>query len=344
MSFLVDLFNSEKKGKSVVLIDINTSSVAGAYVYYGEEALPVVLYTRRLPIETHSRESEEKAMARALQILGDTLIREGAPLLAQTTGSGSADAIIVAIGSLWQTTSVRTETFEEEQPFVFTRSLVTAKLETTAVTAEGKALVDESIIGTILNGYETRDPYGKEARRASVIVLTSSIDEHVAESVVSILRGVFHSKHIQPIASPSLRFQAIQSAFPHERDALIVDAIEPFTSIALVRRGLIVSTSRIEVPTTAAHLSDEFAELARQYPLPRTIFLLAHETETQALQKALGSTNLGELWLSDNPPRIVSVLASHVVPLVRQTTSAPPDLSLLLMAVYSQHAALVDTM
>lgn len=280
-------------------------------------------------------------MLRALQILGDALIRDGAPALVRSTGSGSADSVVVAIDAPWQKISVRTEQFEGREPFIFTRSLVAEKLEATAVVAPGKVLADQSVIGTILNGYETRDPYGKEVRRASVIALTSSIDESVAGSITSVLGGIYHTKHIESIAGSSLRYQALRKAFPHEHDVLILDATGPFTSVALMRRGLLVSISEVTSGTDAPDtwlesVRAELAELARRFPLPRTIFLLARESDTDALREALDTAKLGNLWLSDDPPRIVPVLANHITALVRQVSPAPPDLPLLLMALYYQ--------
>ncbi len=340
MSFLENLFGGKGRAESVVLVDIGTSSVAGAYARYTGNELPVVLYTRRLPVEARGGEPVEKAMLRALKILGDTLIREGAPALARATGSGSADSILVSIDAPWQKTSVRTEHFEQKEPFTFTRDLVTEALENSGTKAPGKLIVDESIIGTILNGYETNDPYGKKVRRAAVVVLTSLIDERVARSIAEILRSAYHTHDIFPIAGGSLRFQAIQKAFPHERDALILDATGQIVSIALIRKGLFVAV--VEAPPADTKkewmrgIGDELAGLAKHYPLPRTIFLLAREEDAVSLRKALDTPDFAKLWLSDDPPKIVSVLASHVAPLVRQATAATPDL-LLLMALYWKH-------
>ncbi len=341
MSFLGSLFGNRKKFESAVLIDAGADSIAGAYVQYVEGEMPAVLYTQRLPVEIREGEARERAMLRALQILGDTLIREGAPILARTTGKGSADIILVSINAPWQKTLVRTEHLEQETPFVFTKSLVAKALEETSLKAFGKMLVDESVIGTILNGYETRDPYEKKVRRAAIIVLSSLIDEPVAKDVISVLQGVYHTRHILPIAGSSLRYQAVRKAFPHESDLLILDATGPVTSIALVRKGLFVAIA--EVPgdnaadTWMERVETELAELAKQYPLPRTIFLLARESDISSLRQMLDTIHLGKLWLSDNPPKIVSVLASHVVGLVRQATATSPDLSLLLMALYLEH-------
>lgn len=340
MSF-VSLFHNKKKSESVVLIDINADSVAGAYAHYRDGELPVILYTRRFPVEAREGEPQERAMLRALAVLGDTLIREGAPILSRATGSGSNDAILVSIDAPWQKTSARTEHLEQETPFVFTKDLTATMLEKTRTIAPEELLVDESIIGTILNGYETREPYGRKAHRADIIVLTSLIEESVARDVISIFRGVYHTKHITPIAGSSLRYLAIQEAFPHENDALILDVAGSTVLIALVRKGLLVAIAEASGVDTAdvltQNVKNELIELAKQYPLPRTIFLIARESEVAALRQTINIANLGKLWLSDNPLKIVFVLSSHIVGFVRQTNAAQPDLHLLLMALYYQH-------
>ena len=343
MSFFRGLFHSANK-ESLVFIDISASSVAGAYAHYKEGEKPALIFTRRLPIEEKGDEPHERAMFRALEGLGGVLIHDGAPMLARHTGSGSADAILVSVDAPWQKTDVRTEVLQRTTSFTFTKAMVATAVEKTSVTAPGKILADESIIGTILNGYETRQPYGKKAHRASIIVLTSLIDKNVSESIATTLRSLFHTKNILSIASSSLRYQAMRIAFPHERSALILDAMGPLLSISLVRRRLLVAVTEvaesISVKDTAKlvqKIVEEFTELAKRYPLPRTIFLLNQEEDASALEKALNAAQLAGLWLSDNPPTIVSVFANHISEFIQQATPASGDLSLLLMALYWQH-------
>lgn len=344
MNFFGNLFRNKKRVESVVLVNIAADSVAGAYACYEEGETPVLLYVRRFPIEIRKDEPHERAMLRALEILGNELIREGAPILMRATGSGNAKTILVSIDAPWQETRVRTEYFERKNPFVFTKSMVTAALEKTSVAPPDKLVADESVIGTILNGYETRNPYGKKIHRASLIILTSLIDKNVSDTIVSTLRGLYHTKHILFIAGSSLRYQAMRIAFPHEREALILDVAGPsLTSIALVRGGLFVALAEVSDTATVGNswgqkIIGKLANLATHYPLPRTIFLLARESEIPSLRDTLDAANLGELWLSDNPPKIVSVLASHIAGLVRQEAASPPDLRLLLMALYYYQA------
>ena len=239
---------------------------------------------------------------------------------------------------------MRTERFERRTPFLFTKNMVETAFQKTSIAAPGKLLADESIIGTILNGYETRAPYGRRVHRASVIVLASFIDEKVSQAIVTMLRELFHTKNILSIAGNSLRYQAMRTVFPHERDLLILDGMGPLISTALVRKGLLVAVNErsgdlsVRDPRSwVEKVREELTEIAKRYPLPRTIFLLAQDQEIGVLEKALNAAELKELWLSDNPPKIISVLASHVSSFVEQTASSLPDLSLLLMAVYWGH-------
>ena len=342
MSFFGNIF-SPAHTESVVLIDISADSIAGAYAHYREGEVPSLLYTRRLPIEIREDEPHEKAMLRALDVLGNALIREGAPMLARFAGNGRADTILVSVDAPWQETKVRTEYFERKTPFTFTKRMLNTALEKTSRTEPNKILADESIIGTILNGYETREPYGKKVHRASVLVLASFIDKKISESIVTALRGFFHTKDILSMAGSSLRYQAMRTAFPHERDALILDAVGPLISIALVRKDLLAAVveasdaSDADAEEWVKKVIIELTELAKENPLPRTIFLLAQEQDSSSLEQALNSAELAGLWLSDNPPKVVPVRAGHISGSIRQVTTASPDLALLLMALYWQH-------
>lgn len=340
MSFLSNLFRGAV-AKSILFIDISADSVAGAYTHYTNNELPALLYSRRFPIEIRKGEPHAQAMLRALEVLGTTLIREGAPVLLRASGHGHAETILVSIDAPWQQTTVRTEHFARKSAFIFTKAMVTTALEKTSAAPEGKYLADESIIGTILNGYETRSPYGKKVQRAEVVILTSFVEEEIAKGIAMLLKKLYHTEHVFLMAGSSLRYQTILQVFPHEHDALIFDAAGSLTSIGLVRKGLLVAVVEVPSKYTAdswvEEIGSQLSKLSTEYPLPRTIFLLARESEIVLLQKKLDAAKLAKLWLSDNPPKVVAVLTNHVAGSVRQVSAAPPDLQLLLMAIFGQH-------
>jgi hypothetical protein len=340
MNFWGGLFNKKKKAESIVLVNIGADRVSGAYAHYETGKQPTLLYTRHLPLELRPDEKHETAMLRALSILAADLIREGAPVVGQLIGQTTLRMILVSIDAPWQETTVHTVSFEQKEPFTFTKKLIEDKLKERGGVSATKSITDESIIGTILNGYETKNPYGKKVRRASAIVLTSLIERAVADAIIDELRKLFRVREIVPIAGNSLRYQTIRDLFPHERDLLMIDATGggALTSIALVRKGIFSIMTHISTPMSqeswVTDVSRACAEIASTYPLPRTIFLLARDSELPQLQQKISAASMAKLWLTDSPPNLIPVSSDATAHVVRYMSDHAPDIVLLLMAFY----------
>jgi hypothetical protein len=330
---------SRSQGETVALIDVGARSVAAALAYYKPGEVPVIGYTTRLPIEIQGQEDHAAAMLRALEHLKVRVASEGIPALVRTVGEESIDTAVISIDAPWQETVVHTEKITESKAFTFTKALVAKTLEKLSPAAAGKIYTDVSVVGVSLNGYHVREPFGKQAVTAKIIVLTSQIEEHVVGAIQATLAGIARNKKAVLLAGASLRYQAIRTAFPHEDNALILDATGPLPEVALVRKSFLVATS--DTPESLASevvrpddFMRGFASIAKQYPLPHTIFLLARAEQTEYLQKTLAQVDYGALWLSDNLPKIIPLVPTHLNGLVRQTSTTAPDLPLLLMALY----------
>lgn len=342
MSFLRNLFRTTQK-ESVALINVGANSVTGAYARYVGKELPEILYRCHLPIEIQSGEEHGQAMLRSLEEIGTLLDREGIPALMRATGNHVVDEVLVALDFPWQETQVHVENIAKENDFPFTKRLVAETVQKVTPATPGKVFVDTSIMGTVLNGYEVHEPYGTRAKHVKFYILTSLVDQKVSEAIVSMMQNLYHTKRIRLISGASLRYQAMRYALPHERDVLIVDATGSLPEVALVRKGILVAVS--ETPegsaTKNAAQADDFqrgfAELAKNYPLPRTIFLLARDADISVMKQALESINFSALWLSETRPKITPILTNHLSGLIRQMTTVSPDLPILLMALYRKH-------
>jgi hypothetical protein len=344
MRFLENLFRAKKQAESVVLIGIGENIVCGACVRYEDGRSPTAHYTRSLPVTVRDGEERERAVLRTLRSLGDDLIREGAPALARAIGNGVVSTILVAVDAPWQKVLTRTEYFEQREPFTFTEDLVEKRLAETDVVAPDEVLVDKSIIGATLNGYATNAPYGKEARRASITVLTSLVKLRLKDSVTEIMRGLYHTRDIRFIGGSSLRYQTARSLFPHDRDAIIIDATDGLTSIALVREGVFVTLANVMAPIGgdgwAEQITKELDTVSVRHPLPRIVFLLAQESEALALRQDLDTDAFAALWRSAGAmPKVVSVLKTLIGGSVRQLSAEPVGLNTLLMTLYYQRHA-----
>ncbi|MDB5195252.1 MAG: hypothetical protein JWO84_436 [Parcubacteria group bacterium] len=78
----------------------------------------------------------------------------------------------------------------------------------------------------------------------------------------------------------------------------------------------------------------ELGEIAKQEPLPRTVFLLAEENVRDFLARLLDAPELRSLWLSDEALAIMPVLPIHFAPFVgvQGNTEIDPTLALLALS------------
>lgn len=348
---LLSAFARVRQSRLRALIDVGARSVAGGYAAYPPGETPRLCYGVRMPILAREGEALEAAMRRSLESVAGTLSREGAPAAFRAADSRNLDAPLVSIDAPWQTTAVRTELLEEDAPFTLTKKGAESFLARTRkaenVAGPGRK-TEEHIVEVYLNGYLTHDPYGKRASRAAFLILTSSMDARLAEAVKGVVGRHFHRADARYVSGPSLRYYAVRAAFPHEHDMLIVDALEQGApAISLVRADALVAI-RESPPagrgSDGADAQDALArleaikraldELSADYPLPRTVLLLADDADLDALQRGLDAANLAPAWFSSNQPNVIPIGRGFGIP-VRMAPDALPDTRLSLMASYA---------
>jgi hypothetical protein len=340
MHFLNALFG-KKRSHISLLINIGSASVTGAYVCFSEKESSTVWYSKSIAITFRHDESPQDAMFRALKELLEFLIREGSPIVIRAVGTSKVDSFFMSLDAPWQETAMRIERIEPGNPFLFTKNSVASVLNTKSNGAD-KVIAHESVVGTVLNGYEVRDPYDTKVHRAEIIILTSLIDPYVIGGIRALFKELYHTKHIRYVAGTALSYEIMRTAFPHNHNALILEANGNGTTITLLRKGMLVAVS--EVP----HASDQgswveevklgLTSIAKQYVLPRTIFLLAPASNIASLQEKLTQPDFKSFWFSDNPPTILAILPTHVIGSIQWLASNPPDVSLILMIRYWQHS------
>lgn len=335
------LFSSKPKGTSVALIDINSSSVAGALARLEEGKPPMLCYTLRVPYEVASSDIEPLTAAalRALETVGERLVREGAPALRAAVGEGSVDRVLVSLGSPWQKASVETKKVQENDPFTYSRSFAVDMLGGNEEVA-GQSIT-RTVIATLLNGYLTAEPYGKTVKRVETIVLSTSLDEGIMGSVDEVLRKCFHTRDLSYVSFVETSFRSFQDLYPHERDFLLLMITGEATEVVSVKRGHLTDIGGISCgarkftsgKACADNLSGLLREFATRHALPRTIFILAEGDSGEAAKEALNDPSLHALWLSDVPLSAMLVQPSQFSDLVKSKGLADGDARLAVLAL-----------
>lgn len=360
-----------KKSQSVVLFDIGSSSVGGAYLRVREGEAPLLCYTARIPIELLERESITEAMVRGLHELCELLIREGAAALHREAGHAHIDLILASVGAPWQDTIVRTVSLQEKHPFLFTRQLMEKAVRATDPAA-GRMISDTSVISTTLNGYETEHPWGKRAMRADLTVLTSTIDKFAAKEITKAIRKAFHSHKLELTAFAPVAYAVVSDMYPAQKDFVVLDVSGTATDAIIVKKGVIAGVrslpqgihdllaagrgaaraipkgSAIDATRNAAFaplvaeaeavwlaaLKRMLADFASEHPLPRAVFLLADESARDFLKRLIDESTLRTLWLSEEPLSVIPLSPEHTASLVKARGLAEGDVFLAMLALF----------
>lgn len=234
------LFGFGKKSDATrILIDVGSASVGGAYVHFKNGNSPILYYNARINLEQREGEDLETGMIRTLHELTELLVREGAPAVHRELGHAHADGIIVSIAAPWQETRVRVETIQAVRAFTFTKKLLNDTVAKTAQIPEGRIDSGESVIATILNGYEIPNPFGKQVKRVELVILSSTLLKSITETVEKTLRKAFHSHEITFTGFAPVSYRVFRDLYPHENDYLILDIRGERSDLAFIQRGLL---------------------------------------------------------------------------------------------------------
>lgn len=229
----------------MVLIAINSSSVCGAYAHYGKDEPPVVYFTVAKHISAREHESQTAAMLRTLDDVGNELIETGAPTLRRETGSGHADGVLVSVGDPWQETAVHTQAIQPGKQFTFTRAMLSEVIASSEHVPDDRVSFGESVIATILNGYDIPNPIGKKANRAEIIVLSSTLERKLTEAIHARVRKLYHTHDIAFTAFAPVAYSVLRDLYPHEKDFLVLDVETDGTDLSFVKNGVLVDVGSL---------------------------------------------------------------------------------------------------
>jgi hypothetical protein len=235
----------KKERLSMVLIAINSSSVCGAYAHYSKNEPPTIYFSVSKHISPREHESQTDAMLRTLDDVGHDLIETGAPTLRRETGSGHADGVLVSVADPWQQTAVHTQTIQPGKQFTFTRAMLSEIIASSEHVPDDRISFGESVIATILNGYDIPNPIGKKANRAEVIVLSSTLEKKLTETIHAKVRKLYHTHDIAFTAFAPVAYTVLRSLYPHEKDFLVLNVETDGTDLSFVKNGVLVDVGSL---------------------------------------------------------------------------------------------------
>lgn len=243
---MFSLFSGKRPGSAIV-IDIGSSSIGGAFVSFPENEPPLVPFSVREDIEFQNDKHTELAMLRAFEGVVNALHDQGRPAFHRATNIDQVDRIFIAIDTPWQETRIEHQVIADGKPFAFTRELLQGAVKKRQAWPEGKKELQSEVVATLLNGYQTADPYGKRAERAEIIFLSSSMGADAMNQITRSVKRLGARRGSLLAPSQSLAHAVLHAQYPHDKDFLLMLVSGEATNVLFANRGIIMDATSIPI-------------------------------------------------------------------------------------------------
>ncbi len=244
-------FGALKKQNSktpMLIFDIGSTSVGAAIVLCGGDEPPFVVHAERHwlpPMQEVSMERLAGLLETAIDAVSKDMLSVGAKRLAAAGYSARLPHIIHCfLTAPWYAPHTDTVRLSSEKPFTVTRDMFSravarerAALEETLARASGLTVVEHQVISLSANGYETENPFGKDASELLFLTYTALAEEQVLSRFRSRIRRAFHADEIAMHSFLLAFFSSVRDIPDGEHDFLLVDVSGEVTEVSVVKGG-----------------------------------------------------------------------------------------------------------
>jgi len=239
----------------MLIFDVGSGSVGGAIVLTSAIGAPSILYSFRSDIVLQAEITGRRLLSHMLRSLGEVVAAIGAEGF-RTAGFGtshpSVSEIFVSLSAPWVLSKTSFLSLHNEKPEVLTPAIFNELLahahSDDAISGrgiKGSIEVERKLMKTMLNGYETSEPYERRVSQAEFAVRRSFSVARVTEAITDTITRVVHSKHFSLHSFSLLAFAVFRELFPEEENFLVVDVSGEQTEVSVAKKSVLSETATI---------------------------------------------------------------------------------------------------
>lgn len=331
MSFTI--FRNKQRELSLVF-DIASGAVGGAIVEFGGTEPPRIIYNHRKLIFFDERpDSGEllKEITKKLDTVAEMLSKEGLRRVAEAgLRSGHIKRVHYIFSSPWVVSHTKVVTIRKESEFKVTRKMAEEVAEQEQdnymkslglYTGENNINARSTVIEHLLlrmrvNGYDTMNPFGREAKSLELPFFMSVIDNKALEAMESAVAKHFHYRKSSAHSFVLSLYTTLQNIWGAEVDFIAVDINGELTDITLIRGGVIAETasfplginSIVRHAAKALSISTELAESRVQVYMANK----ASDDEGRKIREVL--LGIRDEWVKSFEDSFASINYDFIIP------------------------------
>ena len=254
---------NKKRGKTVLILDIGSGSVAGSFVELAQNKNPKVMYVKRVPmkfVRELSGNRFKKGMFTALGVVLDDLSKKGLSSLGSDASKKRIKKVYCSLASPWFVSQTKTVKIKKEEPFVITSKFISDFLnreegdfENSNLSKYGSGrkqeseVIERKLIDMKLNGYKVGNPLGKKAKEAELTLFLSMSQTSILDEIEDVITKYFYTEDLTFHSFTLVSFSAIRDMYDRVTDFLLLDIAGEVTDISLVKQGNVLKTMSFPV-------------------------------------------------------------------------------------------------
>ncbi len=238
------LRNKESKN-SVIIFDIESASIGGAVVSF-DKKVPHISYSTRTQLPFQEVADEKRLLTQIEEVLtsvASDLQKNG--LLTKDGKSIAVKEIVCVLSSLWSNTQTTNVSFENKEKFKVTNRIMDdllAKIHASdkKIARKSTVTIEKKVINSLLNGYPTEAPLGKEVTRINITFLESTVSNALHAKMSEIMHSTFNPDIPLVFRSFTLvAFSVTRDLFNTTKNFMLIDVTGEITEIAVVRNSIL---------------------------------------------------------------------------------------------------------
>lgn len=248
----------KESGKIALVFDIGSASVAGALVLFKTGETPKIIYTVQRDMifqEELAAQRLSGIMLKTLHEVATDVQKNGVSHLKFTQlGSRLPEMAYCTLASPWHATQTRIIRVKKDKPFNVTKQFVDDLIRTEieafknseevkGYTAGDRAsIMEKRLIQVKLNGYETSEPHGKEARSIEATLFVSLSPKELLKNIAGEIRRTYVVPEIEFNSFSLVAFDVLRNIAHESDNFLFLDISGEITDLSLVRSGVLLET------------------------------------------------------------------------------------------------------
>jgi hypothetical protein len=390
----MSLFQRNQKSgqRFVIVFDIGSSSIGGAFVSIDQGKPPEIIFTTRKDIPFQ----EKLNFPRFLQLMIKTL-EEMFTSMQKAGGGVKVTQAFCILASPWYASQTRLVHYNQPEQFIVTEKglnkLIQKEIDIfrdSKLFSRGKMddampeIMESKNIQMKLNGYEVRDPFGKRVNELEVALYISMIPSNIYKSINESIMKFWHVDNVHFASFAFVAFDTIRDIFSDESSFLFMDISGEVTDISLAKDNVLLESisfpvgknmlirnlaEEMGVPVALANselnlylenkstpqhakqmeatlgpaakewlrlFENALAELAAEFPIPRTLFYTTDNNVNKWFRDAIEKTDFKKFAQDDGEFAIRSLGGEFLGRFVKVVEPAFQDQFLTIEAIFAK--------